>query len=84
MSAFVPTPSQVSSFSTSLPSIRVIGVPEQVNIPIKLCLEQGIFQKHGVDVQYTEVKEGTGKMLQMLDKSIAGKFCGYSHVVSSS
>ena len=72
MSTTMSTSSQISSFSTSSTSIRVIGVPEQVNIPIKICLEQGIFRKHGVDVQYTEVKEGTGKMLQMLDSSMAG------------
>lgn len=62
-----------SSFSTSSTPIRVIGVPEQVNIPIQLCVEHGIFEKHGVNVQYTEVKEGTGKMLQMLDDSTAGE-----------
>ena len=72
MSTTMSTSSQISSFSTSSTSIRVIGVPEQVNIPIKICLEQKIFRKHGVDVQYTEVKEGTGKMLQMLDSSMAG------------
>ncbi len=51
--------------------LSLLGVPEQVNIPIKICLEQNIFAKYGVDVKYTSVREGTGQMLKMLDAGAA-------------
>ena len=38
--------------------LSLLGVPEQVNIPIQLCQEMGIFAKFGVDVAYTTVPEG--------------------------
>ena len=44
------------------------GVPEQVNIPIRIALERGLFQKWGLDVEYRLVPEGTGKMLDLLEK----------------
>eukprot|EP01041_Mallomonas_annulata_P007209 gene7209-14701_t len=47
--------------------IILAGVPEQVNIPICICLEQGIFAKHGIDVEYVIVPEGTGAMLDKLE-----------------
>jgi hypothetical protein len=40
--------------------VSLLGVPEQVNIPIKYCLENGIFNKYGLDVTYSVVPEGTG------------------------
>ncbi len=43
-----------------------MGVPEQVNIPIKLCQENGIFEKYGIDLRYSTVKEGTGAMLKKI------------------
>ena len=42
--------------------ITLAAVPEQVNIPIKICLEQGIFNKHNIDVNYIVVPEGTGNV----------------------
>ncbi len=42
--------------------ITLAAVPEQVNIPIKICLEQGIFKKHNIDVNYIVVPEGTGNV----------------------
>lgn len=47
--------------------VRLAGVPEQVNIPVQLCIEHGIFIKHGVEVEWVLVPEGTGKMIQMLE-----------------
>ena len=43
------------------------GVPEQVNIPILLAIENGYFTEFGLDVQYKLVPEGTGKMLDLLE-----------------
>lgn len=47
----------------------IAGVPEQVNIPVNICIERGIFRKHGMDVTMTVVPEGTGKMLEMIENS---------------
>lgn len=47
-------------------TIRISGVPEHFNHPWHLCLEHGDFKKAGIDLQWTDVPEGTGKMCQML------------------
>lgn len=44
------------------------AVPEQVNIPISLCIENGLFRKHGISLEYRITPEGTGKMLDLLEK----------------
>jgi hypothetical protein len=46
--------------SGGLTKLSLLGVPEQVMIPVKYCLERGIFEKYGLDVSYTNVPEGTG------------------------
>jgi hypothetical protein len=51
--------------------LSLLGVPEQVNIPIQLCQEQGIFSKYGVEVDYKTVPEGTGAMLKKLHQNEA-------------
>lgn len=48
-------------------SFRLGFVPEQVNLPLLLCLEKGIFARHGLDVSFQLVPEGTGKMLELLE-----------------
>lgn len=47
-------------------SVRIIGVPEHFNLPWHLCIENGEFDEVGIDLQWTDVPEGTGKMCQML------------------
>ncbi|OYQ43829.1 substrate-binding domain-containing protein [Flavobacterium aurantiibacter] len=47
--------------------VTLAGVPEHFNTPILLALEDGAFAEQGIDLQFTTVKEGTGKMCQMLD-----------------
>ncbi|AWA30643.1 ABC transporter substrate-binding protein [Flavobacterium magnum] len=47
-------------------TIKVAGVPEHFNLPWQLCLENGEFSAAGIDLQWTNVPEGTGKMCQML------------------
>jgi len=47
--------------------IVLAAVPEQVNIPILLCLERGLFAAHGIQVELRVVPEGTGKMLDLLE-----------------
>ncbi|WP_396143185.1 substrate-binding domain-containing protein [Flavobacterium sp.] len=47
-------------------SIKIAGVPEHFNLPWHLCIENGEFEAVGIDLQWTDVPEGTGKMCQML------------------
>ena len=47
-------------------SLQIVGVPEHFNLPWHLCLENGEFEKENIDLQWTDVPEGTGKMCQML------------------
>jgi ABC-type nitrate/sulfonate/bicarbonate transport system substrate-binding protein len=47
-------------------TIRIAGVPEHFNLPWHLAIEKGDFEKAGIDLQWTDVPEGTGKMCQML------------------
>jgi len=47
-------------------TIKIAGVPEHFNLPWHLCIENGEFEKENIDLQWTDVPEGTGKMCQML------------------
>ena len=47
-------------------SIKIAGVPEHFNLPWHLCIENGEFEDAEVDLQWTDVPEGTGKLCQML------------------
>lgn len=47
-------------------TIKIAGVPEHFNLPWHLCIENGEFEEAGIDLEWTDVPEGTGKMCQML------------------
>jgi len=47
-------------------TVKIAGVPEHFNLPWHLCIDNGEFEEVGIDVQWTDVPEGTGKMCQML------------------
>ncbi|WP_430400686.1 substrate-binding domain-containing protein [Flavobacterium sp.] len=47
-------------------TIKIAGVPEHFNLPWHMCIENGEFEEVGIDLQWTDVPEGTGKMCQML------------------
>lgn len=47
-------------------AIKIAGVPEHFNLPWHLAIENGDFEKENIDLQWTDVPEGTGKMCQML------------------
>ena len=47
-------------------SLKIVGVPEHFNLPWHICLEQGEFKNENIDLKWTDVPEGTGKMCQML------------------
>jgi len=46
--------------------VKIAGVPEHFNLPWHMCIENGEFNEAGIDLQWTDVPEGTGKMCQML------------------
>ncbi len=46
---------------------RIIGVPEHFNLPWHLAIEEGAFEERGIDLQWTDIPEGTGRMCQMLN-----------------
>ncbi|MSP85353.1 MAG: ABC transporter substrate-binding protein [Flavobacteriaceae bacterium] len=47
-------------------TIKIAGVPEHFNLPWHLSIENGEFQANEIDLQWTDVAEGTGKLCQML------------------
>ncbi|MFT5890116.1 MAG: ABC-type nitrate/sulfonate/bicarbonate transport system substrate-binding protein [Dokdonia sp.] len=47
-------------------NIRIGGVPEHFNLPWHLALEEGLFLKAGVSVEWIDFPEGTGAMNKAL------------------
>ena len=50
-------------------TIKIAGVPEHFNLPWQLCIDSGDFTAENIDLQWTNIPEGTGKMCQMLRDS---------------
>ncbi len=46
--------------------VKIVGVPEHFNLPWQMAIEEDAFEDRGIDLQWTDVPEGTGKMCQML------------------
>lgn len=46
--------------------VRIIGVPEHFNFPWKMCIENGEFQQYGIDLEWEDIPEGTGRICEML------------------
>ena len=47
-------------------TIKIAGVPEHFNLPWQLAIENNEFKDQDVDLQWTNVPEGTGKLCEML------------------
>jgi len=47
-------------------TIKIAGVPEHFNLPWHLCIENGEFEAQNINLQWTDVPEGTGQLCQML------------------
>lgn len=47
--------------------VNIIGVPEHFNFPWHMAIEEGAFAERGIDLSWTDIPEGTGKMCQMLE-----------------
>ena len=52
-------------------TVQIVGVPEHFNLPWHLALEEGAFTSRGIDLTWTDVPEGTGKMAGMLSSEEA-------------
>ena len=50
----------------TMKTIKIAGVPEHFNLPWQMCIENGEFEEMGIDLQWTDIPEGTGRMCQML------------------
>jgi len=46
--------------------VNIIGVPEHFNLPWHMAIEEGAFEDRGIDLNWTDIPEGTGRMCQML------------------
>ncbi len=47
-------------------TLKIAGVPEHFNMPWHLCIENEEFESQGIQLLWTDVPEGTGKLCQML------------------
>lgn len=47
-------------------TLKIAGVPEHFNLPWHLCMESGAFETQKINLEWTDVPEGTGKLCQML------------------
>ena len=47
-------------------NINICGVIEHFNLPWQLCIENQDFINKNIDLKWTNVPEGTGKMCKML------------------
>lgn len=48
-------------------TIRIAGVPEHFNLPWHMAIDEGAFSERGIELAWTDVPEGTGRMAGMLD-----------------
>jgi sulfonate transport system substrate-binding protein len=46
--------------------VRIAGVPEHFNLPWHMAIEEAAFEDRGIDLEWIDVPEGTGKMCNML------------------
>lgn len=46
--------------------VKIIGVPEHFNMPWHLAIDENAFKERGIELEWTDIPEGTGKMCQML------------------
>ncbi|MCP1995854.1 substrate-binding domain-containing protein [Flavobacterium sp. HSC-61S13] len=47
-------------------TVRIAGVPEHFNLPWHLAIDSGDFEAVDLNLEWTDIPEGTGKMCQML------------------
>jgi len=47
-------------------TIHICGVPEHFNLPWHFAIEEGAFEERGIELVWTDIPEGTGRMSQLL------------------
>lgn len=47
-------------------TVRIAGVPEHFNLPWHLAYEEDAFFQRGIDLNWQDIPEGTGKMCELL------------------
>jgi len=47
-------------------NVHIVGVPEHFNLPWHMAIEEGAFEARGIELSWTDVPEGTGRMSEML------------------
>ncbi len=52
-------------------TVKIIGVPEHFNLPWHMAIEEGAFRNAGIDLCWTDIPEGTGRMCKMLEEGSA-------------
>ncbi len=50
-------------------TIRIVGVPEHFNLPWLMAIDEGVFKTKGINLEWMDVPEGTGKMSQLLQEN---------------
>lgn len=46
--------------------VNIIGVPEHFNLPWHMAINDGAFEDRGIELTWTDIPEGTGRMAKML------------------
>ncbi len=46
--------------------VRIAGVPEHFNFPWQLCIDNGEFEEVDLDLEWSDIPEGTGRMCKLL------------------
>lgn len=52
-------------------TVKIVGVPEHFNFPWLMAIEEGAFKTRGIDLVWTDIPEGTGKMNVLLENGQA-------------
>lgn len=48
--------------------IKIAGVPEHFNLPWLMAMEEGAFANRGIEVEWMDVPEGSGRMCKMMQE----------------
>ncbi|TMU56599.1 substrate-binding domain-containing protein [Flagellimonas algicola] len=51
--------------------VKIVGVPEHFNLPWHLAIEESAFEDRGIQLQWEDIPEGTGKMAKLLENGDA-------------
>lgn len=52
-------------------TVKIIGVPEHFNYAWLMAIDENVFETRGINLEWTDVPEGTGKMCAMLEEGQA-------------